>query len=102
MKQLIIYKTAAGVSPYKDYLDALPDRRGAAKIRIRITRAQMGNFGDHRSVGRGVVELRIDFGPGYRAYIAPYGSEIIVLLCAGDKSTQERDIVECPWVLGGV
>jgi putative addiction module killer protein len=92
MKQLLIYRTAAGNVPYRDYLDSLEDRRGAAKIKIRVTRAQMGNFGDHRSVGHGVVELRIDFGPGYRAYIASYGNDIIVLLCAGDKSTQDRDI----------
>ena len=52
----------------------------------------MGNFGDHRSVGEGVIELRIDFGPGYRVYVAPHGEEIIVLLCAGDKSTQQEDI----------
>lgn len=94
MKQLFIYKTPTGSVPYRDYLDSLRDRRAAAKIRIRVTRAQMGNFGDHRSVGRGVVELRIDFGPGYRLYVAPYGNEIIVLLCAGDKSTQDRDIMD--------
>lgn len=93
VKQLLIYKTATGMAPYRSYLDSLGDRRGAAKISIRVTRAQMGNFGDHRSVGQGVIELRIHFGPGYRVYMAPCGNEIIVLLCAGDKSTQDRDIV---------
>jgi putative addiction module killer protein len=92
MKQSIIYQTVTGVVPYREYLDSLRDRRGAAKIKTRVTRAQLGNLGDHRSVGEGVVELRIDFGPGYRVYVAPHGDEIIVLLCAGDKCTQQKDI----------
>jgi len=92
MKHLIIYETATGVAPFREYLDSLRDRQAAAKIKTRVSRAQMGNFGDHRSVGEGVIELRIDFGPGYRVHLAPYGDTIIVLFCAGDKSTQQKDI----------
>jgi len=93
-KQLILYKTASGDVPYRDYVDSLRDRAAAAKIRVRVARAEAGNFGDHRSVGHGVIELRIDFGPGYRVYAAPYGTQIIVLLGAGDKSTQDQDIAK--------
>ncbi len=53
---------------------------------------ELGNPGDVRSVGKGVMEMRIDYGPGYRIYYVPRGIEIIVLLCAGDKRTQKRDI----------
>lgn len=88
----IVYQTDAGVEPYADYVGSLRDRQAAAKIRVRVTRAELGNLGDHRSVGHGVIELRIDFGPGYRVYAALHGEELIVLLCAGDKSTQPKDI----------
>ena len=94
MKQSIIYERTSGVCPYREYLHSVKDRQGAAKIRTRVTRAETGNFGDHRSVGEGVIELRIDFGPGYRVYVAPYGEQITVVLCAGDKSTQQNDIVK--------
>ena len=67
---------------------------GRAKIKIRVDRALLGNFGDHRSAGGGVMELRIDYGPGYRVYLALHGEDIIVLLCGGDKSTQEKDIAK--------
>lgn len=93
-KRSLIYKTAAGKEPYSEYVDSLKDRRGAAKIRLRVTRAEMGNLGNHRSVGQGVVELKIDFGPGYRVYIGLEGNEVIVLLGAGDKGTQEKDIAK--------
>lgn len=94
IRQAIIYRTAAGAEPYAEYLDHLRDRPGAARIRARVTRAQLGNFGDHKSVGRGVVELRIDQGPGYRVYLGLHGGELIVLLCAGDKSSQRADIAK--------
>jgi putative addiction module killer protein len=68
MKQFVIYKTAKGVEPYADYMDSLRDRQAATKIKVRVTRAEMGNLGDHRTVGQGVIELKIDFGPGYRVY----------------------------------
>jgi putative addiction module killer protein len=92
-RKSLIYQTATGTEPYTEYLDALRDRRAAAKIKTRVTRAEMGNLGLHRSVGQGVLELKIDFGPGYRVYVSLLGSEVIVLLCAGDKNTQPKDIV---------
>ncbi|MDO8805659.1 MAG: type II toxin-antitoxin system RelE/ParE family toxin [Elusimicrobiota bacterium] len=91
-KRSIIYKTAKGNEPYVEYVDSLKDREGAAKIRARVTRAELGNLGDHRSVGQGVVELRIHFGPGYRVYTGLQGKELIILLCAGDKGSQDKDI----------
>lgn len=93
-RRSIIYKTATGSEPYSEYVDSLTDRQGAAKIRTRVTRAELGNLGDHRSVGRGVIELKIDFGPGYRVYLGLQGTELIVLLCAGDKDSQQKDIAK--------
>lgn len=90
-KQSIIYKSAKGNEPYVKYVDSLKDREGAAKIRARVTRAELGNLGDYGSVGPGVIELRINFGPGYRIYVGLQGKELIVLLCAGDKSSQSKD-----------
>ncbi|MCL2529454.1 MAG: type II toxin-antitoxin system RelE/ParE family toxin [Coriobacteriia bacterium] len=68
------------------------DVTAKARISIRIDRIMMGNLGDSKSVGYGVTELRIDFGPGYRLYYAKRGKQIILLLIGGDKSTQSRDI----------
>ena len=91
-RRAIIYRTTSGEEPYSEFVESLRDRQGAAKIKVRVTRAEMGNLGSHRTVGHGVVELKIDFGPGYRVYIGLYGEELIVLLCAGEKSTQQKDI----------
>ncbi len=91
-KRAIIYKKEDGAEPYADYVDSLKDRPGAAKIRVRVTRAELGNLGDHRSVGGGVFELRLNVGPGYRVYVGLYGESLIILLCAGDKSSQAKDI----------
>jgi putative addiction module killer protein len=70
----------------------LRDRQGRAKILARIDRLEDGNPGNTRSVGGGVVEMKIDFGPGYRVYCVQRGEDVIVLLCGGDKSTQDKDI----------
>jgi putative addiction module killer protein len=59
---------------------------------VRIDRLALGNAGDAKPVGRGVSELRIDYGPGYRVYFTQRGSVVIVLLCAGTKRTQHADI----------
>jgi putative addiction module killer protein len=87
-----IYRTIDGVTPYEEWLESLRDVVGHAKIKVRIDRLLLGNFGDHRTVGGGVIELKVDFGPGYRVYLAQHGEELIVLLCGGNKSTQDRDI----------
>ena len=91
-RKALVYRTAAGAEPYADYVDSLRDRAAAAKVKVRVARAELGNFGDYRNIGHGVIELRIDFGPGYRVYAGLYGSELMVLLCAGDKGSQKRDV----------
>jgi len=74
------------------WLNDLRDLQAVARIDIRIRRLSLGNPGDVKPVGEGVSELRIDYGPGYRVYFARRGMEIVVLLCGGDKRTQEQDI----------
>ncbi|MGA2207411.1 MAG: type II toxin-antitoxin system RelE/ParE family toxin [Terracidiphilus sp.] len=74
------------------WLSGLRDKQGRAKILARIDRLEDGNPGKTRSVGAGVVEMKIDFGPGYRVYYIQRGQLLIVLLCGGDKSTQVNDI----------
>lgn len=77
---------------FADWLTGMRDRQGRAKILARIDRLEDGNPGKTRSVGSGVVEMRIDFGPGYRIYYIQRGDELVLLLCGGDKSTQSADI----------
>jgi putative addiction module killer protein len=72
----------------------LRDRVARARIQARIDRARLGHFGDMKAVGAGVVEMRIDVGPGYRVYCIRRGPDLIVLLCGGDKSSQASDIRE--------
>ena len=77
---------------FAQWFEDLRDRAAVARINIRIRRLSLGNPGDVRPVGAGVSELRIDYGPGYRVYFVHRGPDIVVLLCGGDKSTQDRDI----------
>ncbi len=80
-------------TPFSDWLASLKDGRVVGIIRARLNRLRLGNFGDSKSVGGGVEELRIDFGPGYRIYYGRQGSLIVVLLCGGNKRTQAGDIL---------
>jgi putative addiction module killer protein len=77
---------------FKDWLTRLGDKRGKAKIVARIQRLGLGNPGNVEAVGEGVSEMKIDFGPGYRVYYKQTGKTIILILCGGDKSTQDKDI----------
>jgi putative addiction module killer protein len=77
---------------FQDWISTLKDREGRARINDRIMRLAAGNFGDTRSVGGGVEELRFKFGPGYRVYFLRKGNRIVVLLAGGDKGTQIKDI----------
>lgn len=70
----------------------LKDREAVIRINARIRRLTLGNPGDVRPVGHGVSEMRIDYGPGYRVYFVKRGANYVLLLCGGDKRTQERDI----------
>ena len=76
------------------WLRRLKDRRAAARVQVRIDRLAAGNPGDVKPVGSGISELRIDYGPGYRAYYMKEGQRLILLLCGGDKSSQQKDVEE--------
>ncbi len=70
----------------------LRDRKARARVTARIRRLSLGNPGDVKSVGGGVAEMRIDYGPGYRIYFVGRGDVVVILLCGGDKRRQDRDI----------
>ncbi|WP_407669184.1 type II toxin-antitoxin system RelE/ParE family toxin [Orrella marina] len=77
---------------FDDWFMGLRDIRARVRIQTRIDRLEMGNPGDSKSVGGGIVELRINYGPGYRVYYVQRGEVLVVLLCGGDKSSQQNDI----------
>jgi putative addiction module killer protein len=77
---------------YSKWFEALRDRQAQARITVRVLRLQEGNPGQHRVLTGGVVEMKIDFGPGYRVYYTQRGTELVLLLVGGDKSSQQHDI----------
>ncbi len=91
-QELREYVTPDGKNPFRKWLGALRDVSARAKIRVRLNRVRLGNFGDAKAVGGGVSELRVSYGPGYRVYFARAESTVVLLLCGGDKSSQNRDI----------
>ena len=92
MLELLRYQLENGDVPVTLWLKSLRDARAKAQVQIRFKRAEAGNFGDHKAVGEGVCELRVDIGAGYRIYYGQYGKTLVVLLCGGDKVTQPADI----------
>jgi putative addiction module killer protein len=87
------YVSRSGRDIFDDWLTELADPRAQAKVASRINRLAAGNFGDCRSLRRGLYELRIDWGPGYRVYYAMVGKDCVLILCGGDKRKQSSDIV---------
>lgn len=79
---------------FDHWLSELRDVRAVARIQVRLDRMAAGNSGDVKAVGEGVCEMRIDYGPGYRVYFMRRGLLVIVLLCGGDKSSQDKDIAQ--------
>lgn len=85
------YESEEGASPFAEWFNAL-DATAAAKVTTALTRLGLGNTSHVKGVGRGVFELKIDFGPGYRVYFGRNGAEIVILLGGGTKKRQQRDI----------
>jgi len=84
---------------FDGWLKKLRDRKAALAVFSRLDRAKLGNFGDAKPIGDGLCEMRIFVGPGYRLYYVIQEGRIILLLCGGDKSTQERDIAKAKEML---
>lgn len=90
-KEIRNYVLPSGKVPFIDWLSSL-DRIPRMRVRQRLDRVQLGNYGDYKSVGDDVLELKFTFGPGYRIYFTEQDETIVILLCAGDKKSQETDI----------
>lgn len=90
--EVLEYITRDGKCPFAVWLKSLKDIKARAVIRVRLNRIILGNLGDCKSIGQGVSELRIDFGPGYRIYFGQEGDRLVILLCGGAKRSQKNDI----------
>ena len=86
------YRDQNGRAPFTDWLESIHDSSTQSRIERRLDRLTRGNFGEHKSVGDGVFELILDFGPGYRIYFGEVNNTTVLLLYGGDKSSQARDI----------
>ncbi|MFH1191967.1 MAG: type II toxin-antitoxin system RelE/ParE family toxin [bacterium] len=91
-KILEIYQNAGGREPIIEWLEAIKDIVIKARIKNRLRRMELGILGDYKSIGSGLFELRLKFGSGYRIYFGEVNNKIILLLCAGDKNSQNKDI----------
>lgn len=91
-KQVIIYANQDGDEPFSQWIDKLRNHQGKRRILQRLRRLEQGNYGDVAPIGDGLSELRMFFGSGYRIYFGEDGENIVIVLCGGDKSTQEKDI----------
>lgn len=85
-------KTIYTTELFDVWFESLKDKQASRRIQARIDRAEEGNFGDHKSVGERVYEMRIHHGPGFRVYFIEREFEIVILLAGGDKSSQSKDI----------
>lgn len=85
------YQTAAGRAPFRKWLLKL-DEQTRHRVRARLDMLRVGHDGDRKYIGDGISEIRLHFGPGYRIYFGEVGTIIVILLCAGDKKSQNRDI----------
>lgn len=91
-KEIQFYSTSNSKQPVKEWLKDFKDEVTQTRIERRLEKLALGHFGDVKSVGDGILELRLHFGPGYRVYFSEVNNFIVLLLCGGDKSTQAKDI----------
>ncbi|MFA7254565.1 MAG: type II toxin-antitoxin system RelE/ParE family toxin [Candidatus Omnitrophota bacterium] len=92
IREILHYQLPEGREPFSEWQHSLKDKRTRARILARLERVIAGNFGDMKLVHTGIWELRFHFGPGYRIYFGLDGTVLVILLCGGDKSTQDSDI----------
>ena len=92
--EIEVYETDVGKRPFELWLKGLREIHTRAKIRMRLDRLRMGNFGDCKAIASGVSELKIHYGPGIRIYYGKIANRVVLLLCGGDKNIQERDITK--------
>ena len=90
--EIELYKTRSGHCPFDIWFESLRELYTRAKILTRLDRLKLGNFGDCKSLGEGIAELRLDYGPGFRVYYSKIGNKVILLLCGGVKGSQAKDI----------
>jgi len=90
--ELRIYAAPDGKKPFREWVDALKDFEAQGRILARLERIRLGLLGDCKSVGDGILELRVDTGPGYRVYFGKDGRSVVILLCGGSKASQRKDI----------
>ncbi|HIJ25791.1 MAG: type II toxin-antitoxin system RelE/ParE family toxin [Gammaproteobacteria bacterium] len=86
-------------STFAKWFKKLKDQNGKATVLKRLSRLKKGHWGDHKSVGEGIEELRIFSGPGYRLYCSQQETQLVILLCGGDKSSQQKDIEQAKLLL---
>ena len=89
---ILHYRTVEGRFPYREWVESLADKKARAAVLARVDRLAFGAFGDWKVAGEGVFELRVHLGPGYRAYFGREGKAVVILLCGGDKRSQDLDI----------
>lgn len=90
--EIELYKTPLGLCPFDVWFESIRELHTRAKILTRLDRLKLGNFGDCKSLGDGIAELRIDYGPGIRIYYSKIGNRLILLLSGGEKRSQTKDI----------
>ena len=101
MKKILYYKTSDGKCPYLDWYNSL-DKGIKQRIDRRIDRLEEGNYGDFKLISPDLYELRCKFGSGYRIYFAEQDNVIILILCAGDKSSQRKDIEKAKSIINEI
>ncbi|MCL5010701.1 MAG: type II toxin-antitoxin system RelE/ParE family toxin [Patescibacteria group bacterium] len=92
LREIRNYQTVSNDIPFREWLFSLKDKKARAAIYARIDRLRQGDFGDYKSLGGEINELRIHYGSGFRLYFGELGHTIIILLCGGAKKSQKRDI----------
>jgi putative addiction module killer protein len=89
---ILHYRTLEGRFPYREWVESIADKAARAAVLARVDRLTFGTFGDSKAVGEGVCELRVHLGAGYRVYFGRDGKTVVILLCGGEKRSQDTDI----------